>query len=341
MSKQDVSPFLVYRAAQFAARYDKPRAEALILRGLAMDPESAALKAAMPQNVGGYQWDYQLASLYGAALLGSENPLTHEYNAERANGAFAQAVRKELDASQDPVLLARVGAHLLRTSSVQPRANEAHAEGRRYVERALALRPDLVSARRTLRMAEEHERSLRITKAIREGAPILEEYRLRYLAGNAASAYMTADQRTYYLKKENKPVPSFDEQISEAKQSAEEALKLAADNPQHPDYTQVVMSAHQTLGLVALWNGDREAAVHHLQASVQVPPMDETASATLQWLRLTNYLLKEGERESVIAFLEDFAKISPSDKDRLIEDAAAIRAGRMPRSYQTMFERPW
>jgi hypothetical protein len=248
-----------------------------------------------------------------------------------------------LDASQDPVLLARVGAHLLRTASLQPSAQvtDAHALGRQYVERALAMDPDLVFARRTLRTAEARARGQRLGLAIRQGAPIPEPDRLRYLAGKASAAYMTADQRTYYLKKENKPVPSFDEQISEAKQSAEEALKLAADNRQHPDYTQVVMSAHQTLGLVALWDGDREAAVHHLQASVQVPPMDETASATLQWLRLTNYLLKEGERESVIAFLEDFAKISPSDKDRLIEDAAAIRAGRMPRSYQTMFERPW
>lgn len=342
LSRPDASPFLVYRAAQFAARYDKLRAEALILRGLAMDPDSAALKAAMPPNVGGYQWDYQLASLYGAALLGSENPMTGKYNAERASGPFAQAVRKKLDASQDPVLLARVGAHLLRTASAQPKAADAHVEGHRYVERALALNPDLVSARRALRMADERERAQRIAKAIEEGTPVPEADRLRHLTGKAASAYMRADQRSYYLKKDNKPVPSFEAEIAEAKTNAEEALKIAAGNPQHPDYTTAVMSAHQTLGLVALWNGDREGAVHHLQESVKVPPMDESAPVFLpHWLRLTNYLLNAGERESVIAFLEDFATISPTDRDRLLEDAAAIRAGRMPRSYQTMFERRW
>lgn len=343
LSRPDVSPFLVYRAAQFSARYDKPRAEALMLRGLAMDPESAALKAAMPPNVGGYQWDAQLASLYGAALLGSENPLTHEYNAERANGPFAQTVRKKLDGSQDPVVLARVGAHLLRTASLQPseHVTDAHALGRQYVERALALKPDLVSARRTLRSADERERGLRIAKAVREGAPIAEADRLLHLAGKAASAYLRGDQRAYYLKKENKPVPSFDEELAEAKAGAEDVLKLAAANPRHPDYTEVVMSAHQTLGLVALRQGDREAAVDHLRESVKVPPMDETSSPTLYWLRLTNYLLKEGERESVIGFFEELAKVSPTHRDRVLEDAAAIRAGRMPRSYQTMFERPW
>jgi tetratricopeptide (TPR) repeat protein len=343
LGKPDVSPFLVYRAAQFAMRYDKLRAEALILRGLAMDPESAALRAAMPPNVGGYQWDYQLASLYGAALLGSENPLTRGYNAERANDPVAQAVRKKLEATQDPVLLARVGGHLLMTGSRTPsiELNEVRALGRQYVDRALAMEPDLESARRSLRSAERMERNMRIGQALREGTPVPEADRLLVLAGRARSAYMTADQREYYLKKENKPVPSFDEEMAKAKSAAEEALKLAAGDPKHPDYTEVVMSAHQTLGLVALRNGDREAAVRHLQESIKVPPMDETSADPSNWLKLTNYLLKEGERESVIAFFEEFAKISPTHRDRVLEDAAAIRAGRMPRSYQTMFERPW
>jgi tetratricopeptide (TPR) repeat protein len=332
LSRPDVSPFLVYRAAQFVVRYDKPRAEALILRGRDMDPESEALTRMMPPNVTGYQWDYQLASLYGAALLGSGNPVGFEYNPERANSPFAQAVRKKLDASDDPVLLARVGEHLLRTGSAQTQAADVHAEGRRYVERALTLKPDLASARRTLRMADDRERGQRIATAIREGTPIPEADRLVHLAAKAAAAYMRVDQGAYYLRKDNKPVPSFDKEIAEAKAFAEEALRLAAASPQHPDYTAVVMSAHQTLGLIALRAGERAAAVRHLLESVKVPPMDETTPDPPHWLRLTNYLLREGERESVITFLDELAQVSPTHRERALADATAARAPRMPRS---------
>ena len=55
LARPDVSPFLVYRAASFFAPHDKPYAEQLILRGMAMDPDSAALKARMPPDVGGYR----------------------------------------------------------------------------------------------------------------------------------------------------------------------------------------------------------------------------------------------------------------------------------------------
>jgi beta-lactamase regulating signal transducer with metallopeptidase domain len=54
LGKSDVSPYLVYRAAQFFAAYDRPRAEALILRGMKIDPNSDALKARMPPRVALY-----------------------------------------------------------------------------------------------------------------------------------------------------------------------------------------------------------------------------------------------------------------------------------------------
>jgi hypothetical protein len=59
LQKPDASPYLVYRAAQFFSAYDKPRAERLILRGLAMDPQSEALKARMPSHFASYSWPEQ------------------------------------------------------------------------------------------------------------------------------------------------------------------------------------------------------------------------------------------------------------------------------------------
>ena len=43
-----------------------------------------------------------------------------------------------------------------------------------------------------------------------------------------------------------------------------------------------------------------------------------------------NRLLKEGEREAVVEFLEAFARLTFTERDCLVIDAQAIREGRMP-----------
>jgi hypothetical protein len=40
-----------------------------------------------------------------------------------------------------------------------------------------------------------------------------------------------------------------------------------------------------------------------------------------------------------VEFLEAFARLTIRDRDRLLEDAKAIREGRMPSSYQLMVAR--
>jgi hypothetical protein len=47
--------------------------------------------------------------------------------------------------------------------------------------------------------------------------------------------------------------------------------------------------------------------------------------------KLTNYLLKHGERVSVAEYLERASEgRSPDERDHMRKEAAAIRAGRMP-----------
>ena len=55
--------------------------------------------------------------------------------------------------------------------------------------------------------------------------------------------------------------------------------------------------------------------------------------------RLVNSLLKVGERETVAEFLERSAFLRPAEGERLQQDAAAIRAGKMPMSFQYMVSR--
>ena len=77
-----------------------------------------------------------------------------------------------------------------------------------------------------------------------------------------------------------------------------------------------------------------------MQESVKVPASERIRDAPpVSWLRPVNRLLKEGERERVAEFLEAFARLTIMERDRLLEDAKAIREGRMPSSYQRMVAR--
>jgi len=51
-------------------------------------------------------------------------------------------------------------------------------------------------------------------------------------------------------------------------------------------------------------------------------------------MRPVNRLLKEGEREQVVEFLEVFARLTITGRDRLLKYTQAIREGSMPSSYQ-------
>jgi hypothetical protein len=331
LARPDVSPFLVYRAAIFFAPHDKPYAEQLILRGMAMDPNSVALKARMPPDVGLYEWPTQLSSLYGAALLGAETAWgpykdlrTH---VDRMNSPYAMDVRRKLEATTDANLLARVGSILTRRNpwvrdpAMKQALEQPRALGVRYLERALELDPNLEIAKAALvriRLAE------RTTDADR-------------LANRALEGYMVAEDITEYARKD---MAAGKQQRDEAKARAEEVLQTAAAHKQDPAYSAAVMTAHHVLATDALRDGDRERAVHHMRESVKVPASERIQYAPpSSWMRPVNRLLKEGERAAVVEFLEAFARLTIRDRDHLLGDAKAIRDGRMPSSYQHMVTR--
>ena len=157
------------------------------------------------------------------------------------------------------------------------------------------------------------------------------------LANRAFEGYMVAEDITEYAKKD---MAAGKQQRDEAKARAEEALKIAAAHPQEPAYSAAVMTAQHVLATAALRDGDRERAVHHMRESVKVPASEQIQYAPpFSWMRPVNRLLKEGEREAVVEFLEAFARLTITERDRLLKDAQAIREGRMPVLYQQMVAR--
>jgi hypothetical protein len=322
LAKPDASPFLVYRAASFFAHYDKPYAERLTLRGMAMDPDSAALKARLGPGYGGYEWPVQLASLYAAAIRGSQS-VWGTYNDLRkrpdlVDSQYAMEVRRRLEVTTDARLLARVGGHLVLTGPIKdPAAAQIRALGVRYLERALELDPNLTGAKAAL---------------VRVRLPELANDADR-LAERAQMEFVRAEGTEYY----EKDMAAGKRRRDEAKAAAEQVLKMAAPHAGDPAYSAAVMTAHQTLAAVALRDGDRERAVQHIRESVKVPSSERLQYAMpFSWMTPANRLLKQGERESVVEFLEALARLTITERDRLLADAGAIREGRMPTSYQYM-----
>lgn len=314
LAKPDASAYLISRAVRFFWRADPAYAEQLILRGQTLDPESKAVAARIGPGVGGYQWPATLASLYVSSL--TQAP---DRSIPGTPDVFAIHVRQTLDRTTDAGLLARVGSGIVRLpprNGDRAAYQEVRELGLAYLRRALELDPANLDAKMALVRAQLAEQATDIDREARR----------------ADETFMLAEDITEYAHKD---AAKAKQQRDEAKGYADHVLAIAASHPNDPAYSAAVMTAHQVLAALALRDGDREAAVRHLQDSVKVPTSEQIQYVPpMSWMRPVNRLLQLGERERVAEFLERSASLTVVDRARLLSDAKAIRDGRMTMSYQ-------
>jgi beta-lactamase regulating signal transducer with metallopeptidase domain len=350
-AQQDVPVQVLANAAGFLSAHDKPLAEELLLRGRERDPESEALRAMAEPGIASPSWVSRLGELYGRAIVGNVDPATMTDDAEQANAPFAAEARRKLDATTD----ARILLTAARILTLRPAAGHS-ALGRAYLERALQLDPENAEARALLANAKSNERTAAIAAQLRAAGardkfdefsdttyaavsalPVAD--RLFYLPWAAESAYMRAESIEYTAR--DKPEDQKAEALRKARagwerarQYAEDALTLAAANTTASEYGAAIYRSNVALGVLALKDGDRERAVEHMARAVT--PSSEALLYSQQGLRgrLVEYLLREGERETVAAFLEKSAEMSETNRARLLKDAEQIRRGIMPQAFQ-------
>jgi hypothetical protein len=340
-SRPDVTAKTLGRAAAFLTPYDKPVAEELLIRARRMDPAGP--------------WSDRLMDLYARAIAGSVDPRYRVNDAAEAQTAFAVEARRKLEATSDPKLLADAGYALMR--STMP-TSEGGALARRYLERAAALDPQNARARTGLADLRYGERWQAIQTRLRAGgapdrfddfsdttaaaiAALPVEDRLFYLPAAAESAYMRAEYIDYTARE--KPEGQREEMrkraargFARARQYATDALAVARSHQQAAQGNDVVYRAETVLGVLALKDGDRSAAVEHMRTAGAAPITDADRDRSHGGLRgrLVEYLLRAGERASVAEYLEKSAERFPNERDRLLKDAAQVHAGMMPVSYQ-------
>lgn len=267
------------------------------------------------------------------------------------------SARKKLEETKDAQLLRATGLYLTQNAgrNFEGRIGDQKvalgfdyiALGDSYFDRAIALDPDSDTTRRLVELRDRQKEGETRHALFRsklgdtwtqstpaQVAALPESLQFDVLPELTNLAYMHAEN----VENTSKDKAQFQELLGRTKTFAEMAMTLGPRFPADPRYGHLIYNSHMALGVVALREGNRKLAVTHLRAgadAVEAANIINPDPANLR-LRLTNYLLKDGERESVAEFYERVSKFpGPQQKD-FSESARAIREGRMPMSFQYM-----
>ena len=330
--RPDVTSAVLGNAAYFFETADRPLAEEMLLRARALDPEGP--------------WSARLGRFYAIVLVGSRTLASRNWlrtlGAGDHNGPFGGSVRRKLGESKDDVLLTAAGWFLARAprGPQWEREFDANMWAESCFKRALQVNPHAVLAHsERLSVAKERpggaEPLWRVPPALQYEyvSALPESERFGQLPDRARHAYEALEDLGRWDD------PNLRGRIELARDQAAsyaaDALKLAPKHRDHPRYGTAIYTANMTLGALALRDGDRASAVGFLRNASRAPASEELAySKGIVWGRhwhLAGDLLKQGERSTVLDFLERMATINIVDRVELREAAAAIRRGETPR----------
>jgi len=354
-ARADASTAVLGNAAGFFEPTDPPTAEKLLLRAQALDPKGP--------------WTLRLGKLYASVLLRAGSAKPASTNAPDTNERYAQEIRKKLAESKDARLLAEVGANLAgrfvfrgqpsipsdTLARVQTQARSISVTlgnrvqsavdplGRSYLEQALKLDPQSMQAHSVSVRSRVLDRNLQMRQALRDVpgeltyeavSTLPERDRFSFLTQLAETAYLDGE-RIDYSRHDATGAVVARAAWNLARKYAEDELSLASKFRKDPDYGTAIFKANIVLGAVALRQGDKKNAVRYMLEASRAPTSEELAYSTWPFLteRLLGYLLKYGERETVIEFLERYAQISVVERESLLEAADQIRKGIQPNWY--------
>jgi hypothetical protein len=339
-------------AANYFQAADRQKAEEILLRLQAIDPDGPTPRVRGNRY---YQpWTERLGLLYAQTIRAEPE------------SAYGAGIRKMLDESNDAVLLVAAGSFLVRSANQEKLGFDPIDLGRSYLEHADRLNPSS-GGREVLKSSNASERTLRLREVVRAkqlelaGSEITQKLRanerlttdeqktitsLEYRAVASMSdadrfAFLPSMADSNYVRAEalaqNHDAAGAADAWSRSQKYAEELLALAPKFNEDPHYGDAIFEGNIVLGLHALRAGDVKGAVRYLREAGRGPSLSEDSqySPSLE-PRLVGYLLNAGERDSVADFLQRAARINAARRPQMLSDAAAIRAGRMPMSYQYM-----
>ncbi len=326
IARFDAPVAVLGRAATFFTQEDKPLAEKLLLRAQQLDPKGP--------------WTQELGWLYAQAVVGSNastpTGIVRSASLADAHGAFAAEVRTKLAQSNDVALLTAAGERLVLSDRGLFQRHSIDFDplplGIQCLERALTLDPQAVRAHQVMVIAHNLQkapgwRTLPETRQYAAISQLPDAKRFLALSELAEGEYFRADNAQYRGHNPSAAKPYWER----SKRYAQESLSLAEKCKTDPEYGTALFTAHTVLGMAAMHDADRKAATQHLLAAGEAPSTETLAySHQMGTHKLPTWLLKDGEREPVIRFLERFAQTDILERQSLLGAAAQIRAGQKP-----------
>jgi beta-lactamase regulating signal transducer with metallopeptidase domain len=330
----NVTTRVLGNAASFFETTDSSRAEQLLLRARASDPSGP--------------WTAQLGRLYATVLAGSGAVSGRNRSRTLSRGAprepLGVGVRKTLGESTDHELLTAAGWFLARgMRGPQPfREFDPDYWAEWCFRRALQVKPAAVLAHTELLEIRSHQSwrrgeplwSAPPARAYESVSTLPEAERFELLPHLARDECRSLESMARW---DDDPLIRDRMELSkqDAKRYAEDALVLAPKYRNHPQYGTAIYLANMTLGTLALRDGDNGKAVLFLRKAARAPASEELAYSEGIAFRYQSHLaadlLKQGEREAVLDFLDRMAAISIADRIDLRQAAAEIRQGKTPR----------
>jgi hypothetical protein len=352
-------------AFEFFNLIDKPLAEKMLLRGQAADPKGETLDTMAPWTVRLGNFYGGLLSVQRSAS--PDSGLLGAFNAQARGGldphnAFAVEVRRKLEQSKDVSLLLSTASFL---AGMQNREHgpdyDPIAFGKTLVHRALELQPDSTWARQILNVAADQELIESLAEPVWHGSfearhqaiqSLPDGDRFRELAllaiaegdwaahSEIAIRSLPAGATRILADVARNDAANAKTDWQHAGEYAQEALDLAPKARSHPDYGTAFFDANMVLGMAAIHNGDSKTAAAYLLKAADAPatdalkyPIANARPWPTVWhfpTTLASALLRAGERDTVLAFLEKYARVTVSDRGRTLSDIALIRAGKLP-----------
>jgi BlaR1 peptidase M56 len=328
---------IVAAAASRPAIDPEPRDEAADLASA----EAQLLRA--KERAPGSDASTRLGEFYGAAIVGTVVERGRHIEARPPiSSAFSSTARRRLEDAGDDVLLLAAARYIDRAPTPLPWALPEDRDRlvQACVDRALELNPRSTRAQVFRVDLIKRERRQRIDRSILAKVPLAAQKRvvlalpdgerfdvvpelaaIEYSRAKSAASSDLPSLRTY-VRLSRAAARSF----------AGEALSLSTRFRGTPFCGAAVHRAHLTLGLLALDDGDRPAAVDHLLRAASAPVSPElTYAEDVEVGELAQRLLDAGEREAVAEALERTARVNVVRRSDLLAWARAARRGGAPR----------
>jgi hypothetical protein len=221
---------------------------------------------------------------------------------------------------------------------------EIFAVGKAAIQRALKLNPNSVWARQLMVKVHDQELVASLPDNIWSG-PMETRHqaiqalpngeRFREMSILAASA---GDDALRAIRMSHNPVKEK-ELWGLAGRYAKEALTIAPQAKDDPDYGTSLFRADMVAGMSALAGGDKAAAVEFARKAMDAPPTEALRYPIVNARPWSNWhyphmlvaqLLREGDRDAAADIVERYSRLVIADRDRWLADSAMVRQGGTP-----------